>query len=71
MGAHHGAYCVGCCWGLMLVLTVLGVMNVGWMVAVAVAIFVEKVLRCGERFGRVLGAAMVAVGMVLLLRGIH
>ncbi|MGH7626154.1 MAG: DUF2182 domain-containing protein [Gemmatimonadaceae bacterium] len=71
MGAHHGTYCVECCWGLMLVLTVLGVMNLVWMVVVAGAIFVEKVLPHGARFGRVLGIVMMAIGAFLLLRGVH
>lgn len=67
MGTHHGAYCVGCCWGLMLVLTALGVMNVGWMAAVAAAIFVEKVMRGGARFGRVLGVLLLAGGAAVAL----
>ncbi len=67
MGAHHGAYCVGCCWGLMLVLLVLGVMEVGWMVAVAVVVFVEKVLPGGPRIGRALGALLLAAGAAAAL----
>ncbi len=62
MGTHHGAYCVGCCWGLMLVLVALGVMHVGWMAAVAAAIFVEKVLPGGVAFGRALGILMLTSG---------
>lgn len=42
MGARHGAYCVGCCWMLILVLLVLGAMSVTWMAVVSVAIAVEK-----------------------------
>jgi predicted metal-binding membrane protein len=42
MGARHGAYCVGCCWMLMLVLLALGVMSVTWMAGVSIAIAVEK-----------------------------
>ena len=66
MGAHHGAYCVGCCWGLMLVLVVLGVMNVAWMAAVAAVIFVEKVVQGGVLYGRVLGILMAAAGTALV-----
>ncbi len=65
MGMHHGAYCVGCCWGLMLVLLALGAMQVGWMVAVAAVIFVEKVLPLGPLVGRVLGGVMIAAGVAL------
>ena len=65
MGAHHGAYCVACCWGLMLVLLALGAMNVGWMAAVAAFIFVEKVLPGGPTIGRILGTAMLLVGLAV------
>ena len=50
MGAEHGAFCVGCCWGLMLALFALGVMSLFWAAVVAAAIFAEKVLpRGGSR----------------------
>ena len=48
MGAEHGAYCVGCCWGLMIVLFALGVMSLTWMAVVAGLIFAQKVLPLGE-----------------------
>lgn len=67
MGAHHGVYCVGCCWGLLLVLIALGAMHLGWMAAVATVIFVEKVLRGGAVFGRGLGLVMLAAGAVMSL----
>jgi predicted metal-binding membrane protein len=44
MGAHHGLFCVGCCWGLMLALIALGMMNPAWMGLVAAFIFLEKVM---------------------------
>ena len=44
MGLAHGAWCVGCCWGLMAVLFALGVMSVGWMVLIAALIAAEKLL---------------------------
>lgn len=67
MGAHHGAYCVGCCWGLMLVLLAVGAMNLLWMAAVAGVIFVEKIVPHGPVVGRALGGGMVAAGLWLLL----
>lgn len=70
-GAHHGAYCVACCWGLMLVLTVLGVMSVAWMAVIAAVVFAEKVLPHGPRIGRVAGVALAAAGIVLFVRGMH
>jgi len=52
MGATHGLYCVGCCWGLMLALFALGVMSVFWMAVVAAVIFVEKLAPFGTRVTR-------------------
>ena len=50
MGAGHGAYCIGCCAGLILVLFALGVMSLFWMAVVAAVILVEKTLPRGESF---------------------
>jgi predicted metal-binding membrane protein len=63
MGAEHGAYCVGCCWGLMVVLFALGVMSLTWMAVVAGLIFVQKVLPGGTRLTRVFAVAFVAAGV--------
>ncbi len=63
MGVEHGAYCVGCCWGLMLALFALGVMSLFWMAVVAVAILVEKVTPQGERLARLFAVALVALGI--------
>jgi predicted metal-binding membrane protein len=62
MGTEHGAYCVGCCWGLMLVLFALGVMSLFWMAVVAALIFAQKVLPHGDRLARVFAVAFVAFG---------
>ncbi|TML68180.1 MAG: DUF2182 domain-containing protein [Actinobacteria bacterium] len=63
MGVEHGVYCVGCCWGLMVILFALGVMSLVWMVGVAVLIFAQKVTPNGERLSRVLAVAFVAAGI--------
>jgi predicted metal-binding membrane protein len=63
MGAEHGSYCVGCCWGLMVILFALGVMSLFWMVVVASLIFAQKVLPFGERLPRVFAVAFVAFGI--------
>ena len=63
MGVEHGVYCVGCCWGLMVILFALGVMSLVWMVGVAVLIFAQKVAPYGERLSRVLAVAFVAAGI--------
>ena len=63
MGAEHGAYCVGCCWGLMIVLFALGVMSLTWMAVVAALIFAQKLLPRGEQLTRIFAVAFVAAGM--------
>jgi predicted metal-binding membrane protein len=63
MGAEHGVHCVGCCWGLMVILFAVGVMSLFWMVVVAAAIFAEKVLPQGLRISRALALASVALGL--------
>ncbi len=67
MGAHHGLYCLGCCWGLTLALIALGLMNPVWMGAIALLIFVEKVTPWGARFARFIGAALVFAGVGIAL----
>ena len=63
MGAVHGSYCVGCCWGLMLVLFALGVMSLTWMAVVAALVFVQKVLPGGEATTRLFAVGFVAAGV--------
>jgi predicted metal-binding membrane protein len=63
MGAEHGAYCVGCCWGLMVVLFALGVMSLFWMAVVAALIFAQKVLPYGYLLARPFAVAFVALGI--------
>ena len=63
MGLEHGLYCVGCCWGLMVILFALGVMSLFWMAVIAGVIFAEKVLPHGFRLSRVFALAFVALGI--------
>lgn len=67
MGAHHGAFCLGCCWAIMAVLVALGTMNLAWMAVLALVIFVEKVSPRGEQFATVAAAGFAVVGGVLLV----
>lgn len=67
VGLHHGAYCVGCCWGLMAILIAVGVMNVYAMLAVAAIIFVEKLWRRGELLAKALGVVFLAIAVAELL----
>ncbi len=68
MGAHHGLYCVGCCWVLMALLFVGGVMNLLWIAAITIFVLLEKVTSFGRSGGRVSGLALIASGVFLLLR---
>jgi predicted metal-binding membrane protein len=61
VGFYHGAYCVGCCWGLMVVLITVGVMNLPWMVGLAAVIFIEKTWRYGKAFSVAFGIALIAL----------
>jgi predicted metal-binding membrane protein len=67
MGAQHGLYCLGCCWALMALLFVGGVMNLAWVAALSIAVALEKLLPGGERIATVLGIALVAVGCIRLV----
>jgi predicted metal-binding membrane protein len=66
MGLRHGSYCVGCCWVLMALLFVAGVMNLLWVAAIAAFVLTEKVLPRGELVGRVAGGVLTLAGLVLL-----
>src|ERR671923_89129 len=68
MGATHGLFCFGCCWGIMAVLFVVGLMNLGWMVALSLLIMAEKVAPRGVAIGRVVGGLFVALGMLMALQ---
>jgi predicted metal-binding membrane protein len=63
VGLHHGTYCVGCCWGLMIVLIAVGTMNIAVMAGLAAVILVEKVWAHGPAFARVVGAALLVAAV--------
>ena len=62
MGLDHGLFCLGCCWALMLLLFVGGVMNLAWVALIAGFVMVEKLAPFGPATGRVAGAALVLLG---------
>ncbi|GGM06903.1 hypothetical protein GCM10010129_58500 [Streptomyces fumigatiscleroticus] len=64
VGLHHGAYCVGCCWALMVVLIPLGVMNIAAMAGLAALIFLEKLWYRGPRLARVAGVAFLVLAVL-------
>jgi predicted metal-binding membrane protein len=66
VGAHHGGYCLGCCWGLMVILVAVGVMNLAAMVGLAAVVLIEKTWRWGPVAGRVAGAAALALAVATI-----
>ncbi len=66
MGLRHGTYCLGCCWLLMLLLFVLGVMNLVWIAALAVFVLIEKLATGGTIIARAGGVAAAGWGIYLL-----
>jgi predicted metal-binding membrane protein len=65
-GLRHGSYCIGCCWLIMLVLFVVGIMNLAWVAALAAVILLEKDAPWGQFIGRVAGLALFTWGAWLL-----
>ena len=64
MGATHGAYCLGCCWALMSVLFVVGVMNLVWVAAIAMFVLLEKIVPAGASVARAAGVIMIVAGVM-------
>jgi predicted metal-binding membrane protein len=67
LGAHHGAYCLGCCIALMAVLVVAGGMGLAWVAAIALVIAAEKLLPHGPLLGKIGGVGLIAAGIVVAL----
>jgi predicted metal-binding membrane protein len=65
MGLEHGAWCLGCCFGLMLALFAVGVMSIAWMAVVAVVIFAEKVFPGGARLAAPVAVCLLALGVLI------
>jgi predicted metal-binding membrane protein len=66
LGFRHGSYCVGCCWVLMALLFVGGVMNVLWIAAIMVFVLIEKLVPAGRLISRVSGAGFLSAGLWLI-----
>ena len=71
MGLSHGAFCIGCCWGLMVLLFVGGVMNLLWVAAITVFVLAEKITTPGPWGARVSGAALIAWGIWIIDFGVY
>ncbi len=66
MGIEHGVFCVGCCWFLMGLLFFGGIMNLYWIVGLAVFVLLEKTISMGHWLGKVVGVALIGWGMAVL-----
>jgi predicted metal-binding membrane protein len=67
MGVRHGLYCLGCCWALMALLFVGGVMNLMWIAALTLLVAVEKLAPKGDLLAKALGALMIGAGAARLI----
>jgi len=67
MGAHHGGYCLICCWALMALLFVFGAMNLLWITGLAALVLAEKLLPAGERIAQLTGLPLIGAGLWLLV----
>jgi predicted metal-binding membrane protein len=69
IGLHHGLYCIGCCWVLMALLFVFGVMNLLWIAVLALFILLEKVMPWGEPFSRATAVVLAGAGVLVIAAG--
>lgn len=67
LGVHHGLFCVGCCWSLMLLMFPFGAGNIGWMLVLGLLMAIEKNVSWGRRFGKPLGVVLLTLGLVVIL----
>ena len=70
MGLRHGAFCIGCCWALMLLLFAVGVMNLLWVAMIAAFVLLEKLLPPRLQIRRAAGVLLIAWGVVALAHGL-
>jgi predicted metal-binding membrane protein len=67
MGLRHGLFCMGCCWAVMALLFVGGVMNLAWIAALSIVVAIEKMAPRGEQLAAVLGIALIVAGAAKLV----
>jgi predicted metal-binding membrane protein len=68
LAARHGAYCIGCCWGLMAILVAAGAMSLPWVTAITLVVLAEKVLPHAGWTARAVGAALLLLALAVALR---
>ena len=67
MGLRHGCFCLGCCWALMVLLFVGGVMNIAWIAALSIAVAIEKMAPYGDKVALLLGVGLIVAGVIRLV----
>jgi predicted metal-binding membrane protein len=67
MGLRHGLFCAGCCWAVMALLFVGGVMNLAWIAALSIVVAIEKMAPRGEQLALLLGVVLIVAGVGKLL----
>jgi len=65
LAAAHAAYCIGCCWALMVLLVAAGAMSLPWVLAIALVVFAEKMLPGGGRTARIIGIILIVAAMTV------
>jgi len=68
VGLYHGAFCLACCWGLMVLLVAFGLMNLAAMVVLAAVVLVEKTSSWGSRFSRALGVVALVLAVIVIFQ---
>jgi predicted metal-binding membrane protein len=67
LGAHHGVFCVGCCWALMFLMFAVGTGSIGWMLALGAIMAVEKNMPWGRKLSAPLGIVLLAWGVLIVV----
>ena len=68
MGVQNGIYCLGCCWILMLLLFVSGIMNILWIAIISLFVLIEKIASSAKPISLIAGIALIAYGILILLK---
>lgn len=70
LGVHHGLFCIGCCWSLMLLMFAVGMANLGWMFLLGLVMAIERNVSWGRRLVAPLGLVLLAAGLLIVVLGI-
>jgi predicted metal-binding membrane protein len=70
LGMHHGVFCVGCCWAIMLLMFIVGTGNVGWMLALGAMMAIEKNAAWGRWLSQPLGFALIAGATIIIVANV-